>query len=638
MSDAGEAPSRSEGGGTVRQPVVRRPVDRAASYPPIGDYALIGDCHSAALVSRAGSVDWCCMPRLDSDSCFGRLLDWQAGGCWSIAPVDADAQSTRRYRGDTLVLETQWRTEAGSISVLDLFAMRAGGREDPHAQLIRIVTGCAGEVEIAIEIDPRFNYGATRPWIRRHSETLFSAIGGDSALVLWSDCGLTADRLALHGRLTVRAGERRRAAMQWACPHRIHPAPPDEVSPAEIDHRADETIEWWERWASQARITVPQRGAILRSAIVLKGLTNAPTGAIAAAATTSLPEVIGGERNWDYRFSWVRDSAFALQSLLDIGFDKEALGFRNFIERTVAGNAGDLQVLYGLGGAHRLTEVTLESLDGYRHSRPVRLGNAAHAQLQLDIYGELLDLAWHAAIRGAPPDGEYWDLLLRIVETISRLWQQPDQGFWEVRSAPRHFVHSKVMCWAAIDRALRLAERYRLPAPAETWSALRDTMRATIERHGVDTQRGIFVRSFDSNDLDAALLLLPAVEFVAYDDERMIRTTAAIEQELGTPQGLLRRYRCDDGLGGKEGMFLACSFWLAECLARQGQHARARRIFDSTASAATDLGLFSEQYDAVNGVLLGNYPQALSHYSHIRAALALQECGAGPSHADGSER
>jgi GH15 family glucan-1,4-alpha-glucosidase len=595
-------------------------------YPPVDDYALIGDCHSAALVSRSGSIDWCCMPRLDSDSVFGRLLDWERGGNCQLAPTAADAQSERRYLAETLVLETVWRDTGGRARVLDLFTMRPGGREHPYEQLVRVVDVLEGEVELALAIAPRFDMGTTTPWVRAHDHGVFSAIGGHSGLVLSTDWPLECERRALRGRTRRSAGTRLRLSIRFARPERLYPAEPVAVSADEIDRRIAQTIEWWRRWARRAQFDRQRHPRVMHSALTIKALTNATTGAIAAAATTSLPEAIGGERNWDYRHSWVRDSSFAVRALLALGFHKEAHGFRQFIERTVAGDSDELQVLYGLGGEHRLPEVTLDRLEGYRGSRPVRVGNAAHQQQQNDIYGELLDLAWVAAQRGAPPDPDYWRLLVDVVESARRVWQQPDHGIWEMRATPRHFVHSKVMCWAALDRGLRLAERWRLAAPAASWRETRDAIRHVVLTQGYDPSRGVFVQAFGDGALDAALLLLPRVEFVAYDDPRMLRTVEAIRRDLTEAGWLVRRYTSDDGLRGTEGTFLACTFWLCECLAKQGRRDEAQALFARAEAAASDLGLFPEEFDPRRGIGLGNYPQGLSHYSHINAAVALG-CG-----------
>jgi GH15 family glucan-1,4-alpha-glucosidase len=591
-------------------------------YPPIADYGFISDCHSSALVSRAGSIDWCCMPRFDSPSVFGRILDWSIGGFWSIAP-DGDWTSTRGYVEDSLVLETTFSTDGGRASVTDLFAMRVGGRLDPHLQLVRIVDGTDGVVPLRSVLAPRFDYGGIRPWIREEGEGLFAALGGSAALLIWSDAALRIDGSHdLVSEVAVGAGDRYRFSMQFRRPETLDAERPTPPAADDLDGRLGETLEWWRKWAAKSSATnVTARGA-LRSAVVLKGLTNAPTGAIAAAPTTSLPENPGGERNWDYRYSWVRDSSFALASLAELGYVAEADGFRRFIERSAAGSADELQIMYGLGGEHRLTEIELD-LEGYRAARPVRIGNAAYCQVQLDVYGELLELAWRWHQRGHRPEESYWRFLVGLVDGASKVWEGPDRGIWEIRGEPRHFVHSKVMCWVALDRGIRLAESTGLAAPLPAWRDTRERIRGAVESHGYDRRRGVFVESFGSSHFDAALLLLPNVGFVAWDDERMVRTTDALVEELGR-DGYLLRYRTDDGLAGGEGYFLCCSFWLVECLARQGRAGEATAVFERADAAANDLGLFSEEIGS-NGGMLGNFPQGLTHLSHIEAALALAD-------------
>jgi GH15 family glucan-1,4-alpha-glucosidase len=600
--------------------------EAAHPYPPIGDYALIGDCHSVALVSRQASIDWCCMPRLDSESCFGRLLDWEKGGYCSITPTEEDYESSRRYLEETLVLETRFRGRQGEVRILDCFAMRRGGRQAPHRQIIRVVEGLHGRLQLEVELVPRFSYGAVKPWLRCHASGFFSAIGGTLGLIVCGGMPLEIEDVHdLRGRFVLHAGERVRLSIEAVSPHQIHPGHPRRLGTDEIDRRLDDSIAWWRRWSSQAKTDFPQRQAALRSAITIKALINAPTGAIAAAPTTSLPEVCGGSRNWDYRYSWSRDSSFALESLEQLGFQSEAQGFRYFVERTTAGNLVNLQVAYGIGGELRLTEWALDDLEGYRGSKPVRVGNAAYGQRQLDIYGELLDLAWRSAELGYGIDEAYWAFLYQVVQGVKNVWYQPDCGIWELRGQPRHFVYSKVMCWAALDRGLRLAEHYGFKVPTDEWTRLRDKIRQTIERHGVDAKRGVFIQAFESPVMDAALLLLPRVEFIPYDDERMLRTVAAVREELEVAPGLLRRYRAPDGLAEEEGVFLTCAFWLVECLARQGDKEEARHVFDQVTSLANDLGLFAEEAEPKTGEMLGNFPQALTHYSHISAILTLND-------------
>jgi len=597
--------------------------DRAEDrYPPIADYALLSDCHSSALVSRAGSIDWCCMPRFDAGSCFGRILDWDRGGWCSIAPT-GDHSVSRRYIEDTLVLETTFRAGGGECTVTDCFAMRRGGRESPRRQLIRTVEGIRGRIEMEIVVVPRFDYGEIRPWIRHLGVREYSAIGGTDGLLITSDADIAPSGLhELRASMAVRAGERVRLSIQYVLPEHLDEGRPPAPQPQELDRHLDETIAWWKRWAGRGRMEGRDAEAAIRSAIVLKGLTNAPTGAIVAAPTTSLPEAWGGSRNWDYRYSWIRDSSFTVRSLAELGYDAEADGFRRFIERSAAGSAEDLQVAYGVAGERRLTELTLGELEGYRGARPVRIGNAASDQVQLDMYGELLELAWRWHERGRSPDDDYWRFLVELIEAAGARWQEPDRGIWEIRGRPVHFVHSKVMCWAALDRGLTLAKECSRRAPTRRWTQVRDRIRRAVEAKGYDRTRGVFVRSFGARALDSSLLLLPTTGFVAWDDERMVRTADAIREELDEG-GLLVRYRGADGLKGREGVFLACSFWLVECLARQGRLTEAREVFDATASTGNDLGLFSEEHDPARGAMLGNFPQGLTHLSHIAAAVAL---------------
>jgi GH15 family glucan-1,4-alpha-glucosidase len=488
------------------------------------------------------------------------------------------------------------------------------------------VEGLRGRVDVRLQIAPRFDYGALRPWIRHEGINLFSAIGGDDALVIFCDADLRLEgRHDLTARFSVRPGERVRTAITYTDPAQLDRDRPTVPEDRELDRRLDGTLAWWRGWSAQARLEGPDGPAAARSALVLKALTNAPSGAIVAAPTTSLPERPGGSRNWDYRYSWIRDSALSVRSLADIGCVAEADDFRRFIQRSAAGAADSLQIMYGPGGERLLPEVELTHLEGYRGARPVRVGNGAASQLQLDAYGELLDLSWRWYQRGHTIDDDYWRFLLDLVDTAVERWKEPDRGIWEIRGEPQHFVHSKVLCWAAVDRGLRLAEAGMRQCPARRWKAARKEIRAAIEREGYDKERGIFVQAFGSKSLDSALLLIPSVDFVEYDDPRMIRTTDAIWHEL-QQDGLLLRYRVDqtdDGLTGEEGVFIACSFWLAECLARQGRIEEARVVFDQATATSNDLGLFAEEWDQQACEMLGNFPQGLTHLSHIAAAVAL---------------
>jgi GH15 family glucan-1,4-alpha-glucosidase len=580
-------------------------------YPPIGDYGFIADCHSTALVSKTGSIDWCCMPRIDSRSCFGRLLDWEKGGYCRIAP-SAPFEVRRGYLKETLVLETVFQTESGRARLLDCFTMRKEGEHEPHRQILRIIEGLAGTVEFKLDIVPRFDYGAIQPWIRCYAKDHHIAIGGSDGLLISGDFPIRMKhRHDLAGSCSVAEGQRKRLSILYRQPENLDEglvAPPTLET---LDARLQETLDWWRNWCAQGRIGGPYAEPAQRSAIVLKGLSNAPTGAIAAAATTSLPESPGGSRNWDYRFSWIRDSSFTVRSLAELNFVREADGFRRFIERSAAGSVEQLQILYGVGGERRLNEYEIRELAGYRGAKPVRVGNAAESQIQLDAYGEILDLSWRWHQRGYSPDDDYWEFLVELTNKVCCCWSMADRGIWELRGKPRHFVHSKVMCWAALNYGIQLAEELGRDAPLDQWRKSRAEVRRAVEKQGYDARRGVFIQAFDHPQMDAALLLLPMVAFVAYSDERMVRTTDAVRTAL-EENGLLRRYPSgDDLMKGREGVFLACSFWLAECLARQGRLDEARTVFQRALSVGNDLQLFSEEYDADNNQMLGNFPQGL---------------------------
>ncbi len=598
------------------------PSDRE-NYPPLRDYGYIADCHSSALVSRSGSIDWCCMPRVDSRSCFGRLLGWTQGGYCQIVP-SVPYRVSRGYLEDTLVLETTFDAHGGKARLIDCFPMRRGGRQAPHHQILRVVEGVKGKVEFTIKVVPRFDYGAIRPWIRRYGKEDHIAIGGSDGLLVSGDLRLHMEgRHDLGGTATVEEGRRVRLSLLHRRPEDLDSGLVESPAIEELDRRLEETINWWKAWSSRGRIAGPYASQVARSAIVLKGLSNAPTGAIAAAPTTSLPESPGGSRNWDYRFTWVRDSCFAVRSLVELGHGKEADGFRRFIERSAAGSAEEIQVLFGVGGERRLHEQEVTELEGYRGARPVRIGNAAEKQIQLDVYGELLDLAWRWHGLGNSPDDDYWEFLIELVNAAARLWKKPDRSIWEMRGEPRHFVYSKAMCWAALDRGIKLAEELGREGPIDHWKRVRAEILRAVEEKGYDARRGVFVQAFGCDEMDAALLLLPIIGFVDYRDERMVRTTEAIRKDL-EEEGLLRRYKQgNDGMKGTEGVFLACSFWLAECLAHQGRLDEARRVFERVLAAGNDLGLFSEEYNTKTAEMLGNFPQGLTHLSLIAAARAI---------------
>ena len=604
-------------GGNAEGNVIER-----LSYPSIADYALIGDCHSSALVSRVGSVDWCCMPRFDSDSCFGRILDWDRGGYCAISPTES-FESRRRYVGESLVLETKMSTETGVARVVDFYAHQPSGSHPHSSQLIRLIEGIEGHVDLLVEVVPRFDFGELRPWIRFINDHTQAAIGSDDGLLVWSDMRLRpTGKHEIKSVVRVRSGERKHLSVGFFPPEKLDGEAPHTPSPEECIGKLNRTLQWWQKWAGRIRLKGECRESAVRSAIVLKALTYAPTGAIVAAPTTSLPEAPGAVRNWDYRFSWIRDSVFTVRSLGSLGVTREAERFRHFVERSAAGSADHLQIMYRVDGNRRLPEFELTHLDGYRGARPVRMGNEASSQVQLDVYGELLELSWRWYERRRAPTIDYWNFLHGLVDVASRRWSEPDHGIWEVRGEPQHFVHSKVMCWVAVDRGIRLAEAEHLRAPLARWRRERDNIRRSVESRGYDARRGIFVRAFDDTEVDAALLLLPAVGFVDYRDDRMVRTVAEIRSRL-EEGGLVARYRNRDGLSGREGTFLACSFWLAECLAYQGERAQAEEVFRRAASTANDLGLFAEEYDVESGEMTGNFPQGLTHMAHIEALVAL---------------
>ena len=605
-------------------------VNATDHYLPIGDYALIGDCHTAALISRRGSIDWCCLPRFDAGSAFGRLLDRDHGGHCSISPTaEGDWEYARAYLEDTLVLETTLHGPGGEVRLVDCFLMRDHADRSPARQILRVIEGRRGAVELDVRVAPRFDYGQVRPWLRRHGHRLHSVIGGNDALVVWCDAALEEDREhELAARVTVGVGDRVRLSLRYHPPELVEQDDDLEAPVRDLDEQLERTIEWWRQWSRSVQLDSRDEAAARRSAIVLKALTHDPTGAVVAAPTTSLPEVLGGQRNWDYRFAWVRDSSFSSRAFAEVGCTSEADAFRAFIMRSAAGHADDLQIMYGVGGERRIGELLVDGLEGYAGSSPVRVGNNARGQRQLDAYGELVNLTWRWYGRGHAPSDDDWRFLLSLIDHAAEHCTQPDRGIWEWPGEPDHFVHSKVLCWAALDRGIRLAEACMRRAPIGRWKQTRDELRETIEAHGYDDDRGVFVQAYDRPELDAALLLLPTVEFVDWRDERMIRTTRAVREELDAGGGLLYRYRREDGLAGREGAFLCCSFWLAETLVHQGELEDARAVFDQAVGRANDVGLFSEELDAGSGQLLGNFPQGLTHLAHIDAAVCLAAVGA----------
>jgi GH15 family glucan-1,4-alpha-glucosidase len=593
-------------------------------YPPISDYALISDCHCNALISRAGSVDWCCMQRIDDDSCFGRLLDWDRGGHCAVTPADPDYESTRRYIPETMILETHFKTAKGEVRLCDFFAMDTSGAAHQSYDLIRIIDGISGEMELRVEVCPRFDYGEIAPYMTRDAGGAYTAIGSNKGLIIHTDIPFEVMKhMDMAALCRVKAGDRSRLMINSQCPELIaETIASGSPAAADIDALFDSTLHWWKVWSERIRPPFELDERTRRSTLALKSLTFERTGAIAAASTTSLPEWIGGERNWDYRYSWIRDSVFTVRALHDLGYVTEADRFHQFIQRSSAGNADELQIMYGIDGKRRLTEIELDWMEGYKESRPVRIGNRAAKQNQLDIYGELLEMAWEWHESGHPTDPHYWTFLENVVDTACRRWNEQDHGIWEVRGEPQHYVHSKVMCWVAVHCGVMLAEANKFTAPTERWSRTRDEIRHAVETKGYDEERGIFVQTFEDDYLDASLLLMPHVGFIDYKDERMIRTVDAICEDLEV-DGLLLRYKSPDGLKGKEGMFLPCTFWLVDCLAHQGRTEMAWEYYDRALACANDLGLFSEEYDVEGKQMLGNFPQGLTHVSQIMARLAL---------------
>jgi GH15 family glucan-1,4-alpha-glucosidase len=594
-----------------------------SKYPPISDYALLSDCHSGALVSKDGSIDWCAFHRFEARPVFARLLDWGKGGFFRIAPRD-EYEVTRRYLPNTNVVETRFQTADGVVTLTDCLVVRVEEGHPDH-RLIRRVQCEEGEVAMKAKFEPRFDYGLIEPRVEVIDDGLAIVYGGPDGLVLQTELPIgTAEISACAAARTLKQGDDALIALTWQLPQELAA---ERLPRERILGELEGTIGYWEAWAEGCDYEGPYRDEVVRSALVLKGLTNSPTGAIVAAATTSLPEEIGGERNWDYRYSWLRDSALTLNALFSLGYTDEAHGYMTWLKRTTAGSAKALQIMYGAGGERFLPEVELDHLEGYRGSRPVRIGNGAAAQFQLDVFGELVDAAWLYQQNGGEIDDVFWDFLSRVGGAVLDRWEEPDRGIWEIRGEPRHFVFSKVMAWAALDRLLRLAEAEGRDGDLEGWERGRDAIRELVEREGVDAKTNTFVQSFgDGGKLDASNLMLPIAGFVDFDDPRAKATADLIATELAV-DGLVYRYVTDgtDGLSGEEATFAICSFWLVECLARGGEVDRARKLFERLISFANDVGLLAEEIDPHSGQLLGNFPQAFSHLGLIQAACALDK-------------
>jgi len=578
---------------------------------PLEQYALIGDCETAALVSRDGSIDWLCWPRFDSGACFAALLGGPPHGRWLLAPTEPGTRTTRRYRGNTLILETWMETSAGAVTVVDFMPPR--GR---NSDVVRLVRGERGRTRMRTELVLRFDYGRTVPWVTRLADGAFRAIAGPDMVVLHTPVSLTGKDLTTVAEFDVSAGQ----TIPFVLTHgQSHLPPPDPIDP---ESSLVTTEAFWTDWAARMDSRGEWDDAVMRSLITLKALTYAPTGGIVAAPTTSLPEHLGGTRNWDYRFCWLRDATLTLLALMNAGYYDEARAWRDWLLRAAAGAPAQLQIMYGLAGERNLTEFEVPWLPGYDNSQPVRIGNAAHGQLQLDVFGEVMD-ALHQARRGElTPREADWAFQRAMVVHLESIWQRPDEGIWEVRGGPRHFTHSKVMAWVAFDRAIRAVEAFDLPGPVARWRAVRRTIHREVCARGFDAEIGSFVQSYGSKELDASLLLLPMMGFLPPTDPRIQRTIEAIERRLFV-DGFLLRYDTStsrDGLPEGEGAFLACSFWLADAYVLAGRTADARALFERLLTLRNDVGLLAEEYDTGAKRLVGNFPQAFSHIALVNTA------------------
>ena len=584
-------------------------------YTParIEDYAIIGDCHTAALVSRGGSIDWLCFPRFDSPACFAALLGNEEHGRWLIAPAGEIRQARRRYRDGTLVLETEFTTAEGAVKLIDCMPPRSG-----EPDLVRLVVGVRGRVRMRMELIVRFDYGSIIPWVRRASYGI-RAVAGPDTLMLQSGVELRNENFVTSAEFTVCAGETMPFVLMW---HRSHEPAPQFV---DAEKTVAQTEQWWRKWSDRCTYEGPWREAVVQSLIVLKALTYAPTGGIVAAPTTSLPEWVGGVRNWDYRYCWVRDATFTLYALLLGGYLDEACAWREWLLRAVAGKPSQLNLMYGLAGERRLTELVLGWLPGYENSAPVRIGNAASEQFQLDVYGELMD-AMHLARRsGLAPDDNAWRVERALTEYLESVWHEPDNGIWEMRGPKRHFTHSKIMAWVALDRMVKAVEQFGLQGPVERWRKLREAIHQEVCSAGFDRDRQSFVQYYGGKELDASLLMIPLVGFLPPDDPRVQGTVAAVERDLLADCFVLR-YRTKpetDGLPPGEAAFLACTFWLADNFALLGRRQDAVALFERLLSLRNDVGLLAEEYDPAAKRLLGNFPQAFSHIALVNTAFNL---------------
>lgn len=576
---------------------------------------MIGDMHTAALVGINGAIDWLCLPRFDSGACFAALLGDENHGCWRIAPADGQVKAQHAYRTDTLILETEFETAGGVVRLIDFMPPEGKSRE-----VIRIVEGVKGSVEIRMLLAIRLDYGRILPWVQ-HADGGISAIGGPDALFLKSDVPTHGEGLSTVADFTVAAGERKTFVLSWHFSHEPAPKLSDPLL------ALDKTERYWREWTSRCTYRGEWRDIVVRSLLTLKALTFAPTGGIVAAPTTSLPEKIGGVRNWDYRYCWLRDATFTLYSFMEAGYTDEAVAWSLWLLRAVAGDPSQLQVLFGAGGERRLPEITLAHLPGYENSSPVRIGNAAAEQFQLDIYGEIMDAMHLARTVGIPTGADSWRLQRHLVEFVEQNWMLPDEGIWEIRGPRRHFTHSKMMAWVAIDRAVKAVEDFNLEGDVARWRELRQLIHDDVCRQGYNPTRKAFTQHYGSYRLDSSLLMMPLVGFLPATDERVVSTIEAIQKDM-VIDGLVYRYHPEksvevDGLPPGEGAFLPCTFWLVDCLHLMGREDEARALFEHLLSLKSDLGLLAEEYDTKYQRQVGNYPQAFSHVGLINSAQNL---------------
>jgi len=580
----------------------------------IEDYALIGDCKSAALVGRDGSIDWLCWPRFDSPACLAALLGTTENGRWLMAPAQSPVAVSRQYQPGTLILETEFKTETGAAAVIDFMPPGDG------ADVVRIVVGRSGRVEFRTEIVMRFNYGATVPWVSRLEDGTIDAIAGPERLVLRTPATLYGEDLRTMGEFTVQAGETIPFVLSYGS---SSAKPPPPIDAGEALRR---TEAFWLQWSNRCPDVGPWSQAVKRSLITLKALTYAPTGGIVAAATTSLPEHLGGVRNWDYRYCWLRDATFTLQAFMQLGYYEEARAWRDWVVRAVAGSPDQVQIVYGVGGERWLPELTVPWLPGYEKSAPVRIGNAAYEQLQIDVFGEIADAMLQTLKGGMPPSARGRAIRPVVLEYLSKAWRERDEGIWEVRGGARHFVHSKVMAWVAFDRAADVLASETFDESGKRWRAIADEIHAQVCERGFDRDLNSFVQAYDSKRVDASLLLIPLVGFLPATDPRVQGTLRAIEDKLLIDSEFVLRYESDnpgDGLPEGEGAFLACSFWLVDNYVLQGRYTEARKLFDRLLAHCNDVGLLAEEFDPATGRMLGNFPQAYSHVGLINCALSL---------------